>query len=161
LKKSPKHRLCEFFGHFFDLRCRAASPHLKFWKIVEQNLFLMGVCNFLYYSFCWFLHISISLHPNIQTYVVLKKKSGLHAINIHIIRLDGKVSARRWFLALFMGCEWDCDLRRIQKKVLKSSILVMIGLFSSEVLFWRWFKFLKIVLGLKTCVACGLEASKC
>jgi hypothetical protein len=61
LQNTEKFRL--FWPCFRPLRPRRGHPHSKFWKVVEQKLFLVNVRNFLVCSSFCFLHISISLHP--------------------------------------------------------------------------------------------------
>jgi hypothetical protein len=61
LKTSPKYWFFLVFLPFFrSSRPRRSHRHSKFWKVVEQKLFLLSVRNFLGYSSRWFLHISIS-----------------------------------------------------------------------------------------------------
>jgi hypothetical protein len=64
----------------------------------------------------------------------LKSRFQFQETNLHIFGLVGKVLARKWFLSLFFTMDWDCGSRRIQEKVQKFTILVMMGLCRSEIL---------------------------
>jgi hypothetical protein len=52
---------------FRSLRPRRGYQHSKFWKVVEQKLFLISIHILFYYRRCAILRISISLHSIIHT----------------------------------------------------------------------------------------------
>jgi hypothetical protein len=51
---------------FRPLRPRRGHPHSKFWKVVEQKLFLISVRNFLDFSFLNFLSLKFSHSKTLQ-----------------------------------------------------------------------------------------------
>jgi hypothetical protein len=61
-----------FLAIFRSSRPRRGHPHSKFWKVVEQKLFLMSVRNFLDYSSRQFLNLKFSRTKTLQPMPILQ-----------------------------------------------------------------------------------------
>jgi hypothetical protein len=86
LQNTEKFQL--FWALCWLLRPRRGHPLSKFWKFVEQKLFLMSVCNFLDYSSLQFLSLKFSHTKTLQPIKQVGSGRKTFPKSIHITKSD-------------------------------------------------------------------------